>query len=322
MRHVLLLTSSILSMVGCVSPRGTVASSGGPPPSIAHSADRLGFDRSAHHEARCSGCGASNDRSELPPEIARVVETRIVDLEMRGGECARYGAVLERSYRGGRIAIRPFMWRVGTHLTSGEATPNGDMTLAREIDSLNVGVRTVDDVLWTMEHEAAHIAFDFVSGNDAREEQTNQAVSACRAAPVPTLTIVGLDGRSRTIGAADLALLTRHDTTVSAHEVSGRYSGVALTDLLALVNAPLADSLRGRALATFVLVEAADGYRVLFSIAELDARFTDRVVLLADSKDGQPLPTDEGPYRLIVPGEKRPARWARQVTRISLGRAP
>ena len=71
-----------------------------------------------------------------------------------------------------------------------------------------------------------------------------------------------------------------------------------------------------------MLAEASDGYRVLFSIAELDARFTDRVVILADRKDGQPLPAAEGPYRLIVPGEKRPARWARQVTRISLGRAP
>jgi hypothetical protein len=88
------------------------------------------------------------------------------------------------------------------------------------------------------------------------------------------------------------------------------------------VNAPLGDSLRGRSLGTFVTVEATDGYRVLFSIAELDARFTDRVVIVADAKDGRPLPAAEGPYRLIVPGEKRPARWARQVVRITLGRAP
>ena len=147
------------------------------------------------------------------------------------------------------------------------------------------------------------------------------APSAPASAPA-TLTLRGLDGRERTVSGADLARLTRHDTTVSAHEVSGRYSGVALTDLLALVGAPLGDSLRGRSLATFVTVEATDGYRVLFSIAELDSRFTDRVVIVADGKDGNPLPAAEGPYRLIVPGEKRPARWARQVVRISLGRAP
>jgi DMSO/TMAO reductase YedYZ molybdopterin-dependent catalytic subunit len=147
-----------------------------------------------------------------------------------------------------------------------------------------------------------------------------QAATASTAAS--PLTLRGLDGRDRVVTDADLARLTRHDTTVSAHEVSGRYSGVALTDLLALVDAPLGDSLRGRSLATFVTVEATDGYRVLFSIAELDARFTDRVVIVADAKDGRPLPSAEGPYRLIVPGEKRPARWARQVVRITLGRAP
>jgi DMSO/TMAO reductase YedYZ molybdopterin-dependent catalytic subunit len=143
-----------------------------------------------------------------------------------------------------------------------------------------------------------------------------------RPAARSALTLRGLDGRERAVSAVDLAKLPRHDTTVSAHEVKGNYSGVALTDLLALVNAPLGDSLRGRALATFVTVEALDGYRVLFSIAELDARFTDRVVILADAKDGQPLPATEGPFRLIVAGEKRPARWARQVVRISVARAP
>ena len=88
---------------------------------------------------------------------------------------------VESSYRSGQITMRPYMWRVGSHLASGEAKPNGDMTLAREIDSLNVGVRTVGDVLWTMEHEAAHIAFDLASGDQASEEKANQTVRACKA---------------------------------------------------------------------------------------------------------------------------------------------
>ena len=116
----------------------------------------------------------------MPTEITRAVETRIADLKARGGDCSRYGTVLERSYRDGRIIIRPFMWRVGSHLASGEGKPNGEMMLAREIDSLNVGVRTVDDVLWTMEHEAAHIAFALASGNEAAEEKANQTVRACK----------------------------------------------------------------------------------------------------------------------------------------------
>jgi hypothetical protein len=31
-----------------------------------------------------------------------------------------------------------------------------------------------------MEHEAAHIAFDLASGNEASEEKTNQTVRACK----------------------------------------------------------------------------------------------------------------------------------------------
>ena len=70
------------------------------------------------------------------------------------------------------------MWRVGSQLTSGEAKPNGEMILAREIDPLNVGVRTLDDLLWTMEHEAVHIAFRVE--NDVATDRADTYVRACR----------------------------------------------------------------------------------------------------------------------------------------------
>jgi DMSO/TMAO reductase YedYZ molybdopterin-dependent catalytic subunit len=67
-----------------------------------------------------------------------------------------------------------------------------------------------------------------------------------------------------------------------------------------------------------VFIEAADGYRVAFSLAELDPELTDRIVLLADSRDGQPLLPHEGPFRIIVPQEKRPTRWVRQVKSVTV----
>ncbi len=132
------------------------------------------------------------------------------------------------------------------------------------------------------------------------------------------LTLRGLDGHDHVVTAAEWSKLARVDTTVSAHRVSGRYSGVLLTDLLALVHTPLGDSLRGKALATYVVVVAADKYRVVFSPAEFDPGYSDRIAIVADRKDGAPLAADEGPYHLIVPGEKRPARWAKQVVRIEV----
>jgi hypothetical protein len=171
------LTVSLITLtagVACASARGTTSASIVSSPDVA---ERPDAGPVARGELTCADCGAI----PIPSEITTAVEARIADLKARGGDCSRYGAVLESSYRSGQITLRAYMWRTGSNLTSGEAKPNGDMMLAREIDSLNVGVRTVDDVIWTMEHEAAHIAFDLASGNEASEEKTNQTVRACKA---------------------------------------------------------------------------------------------------------------------------------------------
>jgi hypothetical protein len=46
----------------------------------------------------------------------------------------------------------------------------------------------------------------------------------------------------------------------------------------------------------------------VFPLAEFDPGFSDQVILVADRRDGQPLNSREGPRRLIVPRDKRPAR--------------
>ena len=174
-RHALYLISiaALTGSAACASARGASSASVGAPNLRNDTSNETSGPRA---EGPCADCEAI----PMPAEITRAVESRIVDLKARGGDCSRYGSVLESSYRGGQITIRPFMWRVGSNLASGEAKPNGEMMLAREIDSLNVGVRTANDVVWTMEHEAAHIAFDLVSGSEASEEKTNQTVRACR----------------------------------------------------------------------------------------------------------------------------------------------
>jgi hypothetical protein len=68
----------------------------------------------------------------------------------------------------------------------------------------------------------------------------------------------------------------------------------------------------------YVLVKARDGYAAVFALPEFDAGFTDRVILLADRRDGHPLDAVEGPLRLVVPDEKRRARWVRQVIDIQV----
>jgi hypothetical protein len=53
----------------------------------------------------------------------------------------------------------------------------------------------------------------------------------------------------------------------------------------------------------------------------LDHASTERVDLFADLRDGKFLPAAEGPLRVIVPGEKRQARWVRQVRAPMIRRA-
>jgi hypothetical protein len=65
-------------------------------------------------------------------------------------------------------------------------------------------------------------------------------------------------------------------------------------------------------------VEGADDYRVVIALPELDPGFTDRVILLADKVDGHPLDSKSGPFRVIVPGEKRMARWVRQAVSLKI----
>ena len=132
------------------------------------------------------------------------------------------------------------------------------------------------------------------------------------------LEIVGPTG-TRRLSADDVAKLPRAKVTMSDHGVDATFEGTPLANLLALVGAPSGEKLRGDQLMSYVLVEAADSYRAMFALTELDSAFTDRVILLADKRDGKALSEKEGPFRVIVQGEKRQSRCVRQVARITIG---
>ena len=100
------------------------------------------------------------------------------------------------------------------------------------------------------------------------------------------------------------------------------FEGVPARDLLKLVGAPTGHDLRGEKLSLYVLAEASDGYQVVYALAEFDAGFTDGLILVADRKDGAALGPDEGPLRMVVPWEKRQARWVRWLRVLRVRMAP
>jgi hypothetical protein len=96
------------------------------------------------------------------------------------------------------------------------------------------------------------------------------------------------------------------------------YEGVLLEELLHRAGVPQGEQLRGPAMVTYVIAAAEDGYRVVFSLAELDSGILESDVLVADTLDGAPLAAKEGPFRLVAPHEKRPARWVRMLKSLTV----
>jgi hypothetical protein len=143
------------------------------------------------------------------------------------------------------------------------------------------------------------------------------------AADAPAvLRVVGLDGNELRITADQWAALPRETLDVIDHGGSpARFEGVSGRDVLKLASAPLGKELRGANLAVYVVAEAADGYRVVYSLTEFDSGFKDATILIADKKDGKSLSAEEGPLRIVVPGEKRPGRWTRQLIVLKMGKA-
>lgn len=96
------------------------------------------------------------------------------------------------------------------------------------------------------------------------------------------------------------------------------YKGVSLSVLLDSAGVTLGKELRGENLVKYILVTAADNYQVIYSLPEIDPEFSSNTVLLATHVDGKPLPKGEGPFRLVNPADKRPARWIREVRSIKI----
>ncbi len=121
------------------------------------------------------------------------------------------------------------------------------------------------------------------------------------------------------ISATSFATMKRMTVTIQAHDGKNHeYSGVSLFEILTKAGAVANNQLKGKSLVKYVLITAADHYQVVIALPEFDPAFTDRTIILADQEDGEPLAANFGPYRLIVPGDKKPARSVMRVVSIDV----
>src|SRR5580658_2815777 len=100
-----------------------------------------------------------------------------------------------------------------------------------------------------------------------------------------------------TLAALPHSTLTVYNEHAKASQI---YSGVPLIDLLTRLGVP--DKPRGKE------------FR-LYPVAEVTPDVHDGTVIVADAQDGKPI-AEDGPLKLVAAGEKRPARWVRNLVAI------
>jgi len=134
-------------------------------------------------------------------------------------------------------------------------------------------------------------------------------------AQVPGPLTVQFGDKSAEWTPATLAALPHQTVTVYNEHTKANetYAGVPLIDLLTRLGVP--EKPRGKDLRIYLVAEGSDGYKVVYSLGEVTPDVHDGTVMVADAEAGKPL-TDSGPLKLVATGEKRPARWVRNLVAV------
>lgn len=143
------------------------------------------------------------------------------------------------------------------------------------------------------------------------------ALAQAQQAAVPAIAVTGTP-RPLTLTAPVLATLPRASIATTNNGITTTYEGVLLADVLKHAGVPLGPGMRSGMLASYVIAAASDGYRVVFSLGEVDPAITDGRYLVADLADGKPLFGENGTFRLVVLGDKRGARSVRMLSSLTV----
>jgi hypothetical protein len=135
-----------------------------------------------------------------------------------------------------------------------------------------------------------------------------------KATPSTALMVMA-PGKMATYTPADLATLPQKTVKVAnAHTHTDQtYTGPLLTDVLAKLGTDLGKPL----LRAYVKAQGTDHYWVLFSGIEIDpaSHLGDTIVAL--TLDGHPL-AENGAFQLVSTEDKKPQRWVRNLTALTL----
>lgn len=137
-------------------------------------------------------------------------------------------------------------------------------------------------------------------------------IAAPVAASAAELTIQPPGGAAKVLTPADLAGLPRESVKLGAKT----YEGPILAYVLRAGGMPVGAKLHGDPLRAYAVVSGKDGFKAVYSLAELDRDYHAGTVILADRVDGAPLDDKAAPWRLVLSEDKKAWRSVYGVTKI------
>jgi hypothetical protein len=146
------------------------------------------------------------------------------------------------------------------------------------------------------------------------------AAEHAHAKTVPSSALkITVDGKSSTVTLTELATMPQKTLTIhNEHtKTDETYTGVVLGDLLTKSGFAVGQSTHRKMLRSYITAEGTDKYWVLYSVTEIEGSEHTADVIVATSMNGKPL-GDDGQLKLIDSADKKPQRWVRNLTAITL----
>jgi hypothetical protein len=138
-------------------------------------------------------------------------------------------------------------------------------------------------------------------------------------APPSTNLTLTVDGRAVKLSVAELQTMPQKTVTVHNEHTKAdeAYTGVLLGDLLAKYGFPVDKTTQRKMLRSYLVAEGTDKYWVLYSVTEIESSEHNSEVIVATSMGGKPL-GDDGQFKLVDSGDKKPQRWVRNLSAITV----
>jgi hypothetical protein len=137
--------------------------------------------------------------------------------------------------------------------------------------------------------------------------------------PPSTSLTVTVDGKATTLSVTDLSAMPQKTMTVYNEHMKAdeTYTGVLLGDLLAKYGLPVDKTTHRKMLRSYIVAEGMDKYWVLYSVTEVEGSEHNGEVIVATSVGGKPLGED-GQFKLVDSEDKKPQRWVRNLSGITV----